>query len=210
MDNVHAVIPTAPTAYRRQILHEEKRTHLPISLILWFSLFFLVGILLYHLLSPSPDLFSCGSLDHFLCMLSAEKDDLPRFIFMIFDSYKFEGLLLFLAFLFTLTFLSPILCSLLCAFYGLTTGVAATHTLLMARIGALSTMTCTLFLCKEAIFCAILVFFSSRSLSLSRRLSGMSFRRFFVICQLISAHFIKIAICYLLFLTVLLVMFIIL
>lgn len=201
-----AVISVKPSAYRRQVLRDEGGIRLPILTLLIYILFFLIGMLLYGILSPSPVTFSCSLLDRFLEGVGVKFQDLPQDFSIFLNVYRSEILLFCVIFLSSLTFLSPIICTFFCSLRGLRCGVAIAHALTCWQICTLSSSIFACFLCKESVFCAMLIFFSVRSIALSRNLSVLGWRRIIAVCRGIGSHFLKIVLACVLFLAVCAVM----
>lgn len=200
MNAENTVISVEPRAYRRKSHPEAEGIRLPILFCLACLLFFLIGILFYAILSPSPAAFSSAALDRFVVAARINFRDLPQNFFDFLMSFREETWLLFFVFLSSLTFLAPAICGLVSGLSALRSGVAVAHAMAVWHTGGLAFSVFTAFVCKESLFCAILFFFSSRSISLSRRLAWMEWRRIIAVCREICSHFLEIAFTYLIFL----------
>ena len=202
MNRFDSVVPVSRNAYRRSVLHDKNDTHLPIFSVLVYVFFCLMGMLLYKLISPSPQASFSNILNRFLFACSCGMDDLPQNFLGFFCNFRTEGILLALTFLSSLTFLSPLFTVLLCSYCGSTTAIALLHGFSCLRAGLLSPITFACFFCNQAIFSALLIFFCQRSLALSSRLGKMGWRRFFTVCRIIGIHFLNISVCYLFYLII--------
>lgn len=194
-----AVISVKPKAYLRRNA-KEPVCEVPYVTVLTYILFFLVGMLVYNILSPSLSGFRVLLLERFVSSVELEWVHLPENIPLFLNFYRIEMWLLCAVFLSALTFLSPFLCGFLCIFRGLQSGLAVAHAFAVWKSGLLFSPIFLSFLCKEGIFCAILIFFCMRSVTMASRLSTMGKRHFLMICRDLLFHFVKILFAYLVFL----------
>ncbi len=193
MNCENAVISVRPRAFVRT-MGRQNETWFPLRFALIFLFAFLGGMLLYAILSPSAMSFSCSLLVRFETAMALDLHDLPQNFLSFLSCYRWELGFLASVFLSSVTILASIFGGAACLLRGIWCGVALAHALALFRVGLLPSPFFLAFLGKEAAFCALLIYFSSRSSALFERFLTLGWHRPFAVCREICSYFVKILI----------------